>query len=166
MAKRLRLAVLVWLAMVGLDLLLNGALFARIYRDGGPFLLAPIEAFRRIPLGYTAFLILAIGIVEIASRLRLAGLSDGLRLGLALGGALAAIWTVSLFSIAAIPAEVAVAFAVVWLALVLIGSAVAAAGLARTSLRRLAVEVAVFDLACLLAVVALQSVGVVPTQTA
>lgn len=165
-ARRLRLTLLVWLVMVGLDLLMNGALFARIYQDGGPFLLAPMEAFRRIPLGYAAFLILAFGIVEIASRLHLAGLTDGLRMGFALGGALAAIWSLSLFSIASIGAEVAAIFAVVWLALLLVGSAVAAVGLGRTSLRGLAVEVAVFDLACLVTVIALQSFGVVPAQTA
>lgn len=164
-AKRSGIALLVWLAMLGLDFLLNGALFARMYRDGGPFFLAPIEAFRRIPLGYAAFLILAIGIVEIAYRLHSAGVTDGVRLGLGLGAALAAIWSLSLFSIASIHAEVALAFAFIWLALLLLGSVVAAVGLARTSLRGLALEVVAFDLLCVVTVVALQSFGLVPTQT-
>jgi hypothetical protein len=164
-AKRLRVALLVWLAMLGLDFVLNGALFARMYRDGGPFFLAPIEAFHRIPLGYAAFLILGIGIVEIAYRLRSAGPADGIRLGVALGAALAAIWSLSLFSIASVHAEVALAFAFIWLALLLMGSVVAAVGLAQASLRRLAVKVVVFDLLCVVTVVALQSFGVVPTQT-
>jgi len=164
-AKRSRVALLVWLAMLGLDFVLNGALFARMYRDGGPFFLAPIEAFRRIPLGYAAFLILAIGIVEIAHRLRSAGLADGVRLGVALGACLAAIWSLSLFSIASLQAEVALAFACIWFALLLMGSVVAAVGLARASLRRLALEVIAFDLLCVVTVVALQSFGVVPTQT-
>jgi hypothetical protein len=165
MAERLRIALLVWLAMLGLDFVLNGALFARMYQDGEPFFLAPIEAFRRIPLGYAAFLILAIGVVEIAYRLRLAGLAAGVRLGLALGAALAAIWSLSLFSIASLHAEVALAFAFTWLALVLMGSVVAAVGLARATLRGLALEVVAFDLVCVVTVVALQSSGVVPTQT-
>ena len=164
-AKRSRVALLAWLAMLGLDLLLNGALFARMYRDGGPFFLAPIDAFRRIPLGYAAFLILAIGIVEIAYRLRTTGLANGVRLGLALGSVLAAIWSLSLFSIATLHAEVALAFALVWLALLVVGSVVAAVGLARASLRGLAIEVVAFDVLCVLTVVALQTFGMVPTQT-
>ena len=164
-AQRSRVALLVWLALLGLDFVLNGALFARMYREGGPFFLAPVEAFHRIPLGYAAFLILAIGIVEIAYRLRSAGLANGVRLGLALGAALAAIWSLSLFSIANLHAEVALAFAFTWLALLLMGSAVAAVGLARASLRSLALEVVAFDLLCVVTVVALQSFGVVPIQT-
>lgn len=164
MARRLRLAVLVWLAIVGLDLLLNGALFAGLYRDGGPFFVTPIEAFRRIPIGYLAFLVLAVGIVEISFRLRSAGLTSGLHLGLGLGAALAATWSLGLFSVANIGAEVAVAFALIWFALLLTGCAVAAVGLARASLRGLTVEVAGFDLACVVVVVVLQSVGVVPTM--
>lgn len=162
---RLRLALLVWLAMLGLDFLLNGALFARLYQDGGPFFLAPVEALHRIPLGYAAFLILAIGIVEIAVRLRLAGIANGIRLGLASGLALAAIWGLSLFSIANIHAEAALVFAFVWLAIMLIGSVVATAGLAGTHVRKLAFEVLAFDLVCVVGVVALQSFGVIPTQT-
>ena len=165
-AKRLRLALLVWLSMLGVDLVLNAAVFAGIYKDGGPFLLAPIEAFHRIPIGYAAFLILAIGIVEIADRLQSSGVTGGVRLGVAMGGSLAAVWSLSLFSIATIRAEVALATALVWLALLLMGSVVAAIGRSRTSLRGLAVGVALFDVACLVIVVALQSFGVVPTQTA
>ena len=164
--QRLRVALLVWLAMLGLDLLLNGALFARLYQDGGPFFLTPIEAFRRIPLGYAAFAILAIGIVEIAYRLRSAGVADGIRLGLVMGGGMAAIWSLSLFSIATLHAEAALAFALVWLALPLMGSVGAAVGLARERLRGLALAVIAFDVLCVVTVVALQSFGVVPTQTA
>jgi hypothetical protein len=44
----------VWLVMLGLDFLLNGALFARLYQGDGGVMLAPTEAFRRIPFGYLA----------------------------------------------------------------------------------------------------------------
>ena len=49
-SRRLRLAIVTWLAILGLDFLLNGAVFARMYQGGGPFMLSPTEAFRRIPL--------------------------------------------------------------------------------------------------------------------
>ena len=160
---RLRVALIAWLAMLGLDFLLNSALFASMYQAGGPFFLAPGEAFRRIPVGYLAFLILAIATVEIANRLRVATFADGVRLGLAMGGVLSAVWSLSLFSIATLPALVALAFAVIWLALLVMGSAIASSGLARGSLRGLAFGVVAFDVFCVVTVIALQSFGLVPT---
>ncbi len=58
--------MIVWLAMLGVDFLLNGALFAGMYLHGGSFFLPPLEAFRRIPLGYLAFLVLALGTIAVA----------------------------------------------------------------------------------------------------
>lgn len=163
LSRRLRGALLAWLAMLGLDFLLNGAVFASIYQQGGSFFLAPGEAFRRIPFGYLAFLILAIALVEIAIRLRLATFFDGARLGLALGGVLAVVWSLSLFSIATLEAMAALAFALIWLALVAVGSAVAASSLRRRSLSGLAFRVVAFDIACVATVIGLQSFGLVPT---
>ncbi len=161
--RRLRVALVVWLAMLGLDFLLNGALFAGMYQGGGAFMLAPSEAFRRIPLGYAAFLILAAGIVEIAYRVRVLRIADGIRLGLAIGGVFGAVWGLSLYSIATLGAPVALAFAVIWLLLAVLGSAVAATGLSATSLRGLLLRVAAFDVLCAVIVIGLQSFGVVPT---
>ena len=162
-SRRLRIALLAWLAMLGLDFLLNGALFARMYQEGGPFFLVPAEAFRRIPIGYLAFLVLAIAVVEIADRLRADTFAEGIRLGLVTGGVLAAVWSLSLFSIATINALGALEFAVIWLALLVTGTMVAASGLGRKSLRALTFRVVVFDVACGVVVVALQSFGLVQT---
>jgi hypothetical protein len=162
-SRRLRVALLTWLAMLGTDFLLNGALFARMYQEGGGFFISPDEAFRRIPLGYLAFLILAIAIAEVVHRLRVAGAANGMRLGLAMGGVLAAVWSLSLFSIATVSSGSAIAFAVIWLALLVTGTVVAAAGLARHSLRALTFRVVAFDVACVVTVVALQSSGLVQT---
>lgn len=166
LSRRVRVALAAWLAMLGLDFLLNGALFASMYQQGGAFFLAPGEAFRRIPIGYLAFLILAFALVEIDNRLRLVRFAEGLRSGLALGSVLAAVWSLSLFSIATLQAMVALAFALIWLALVVIGSAVAASGLGRPSLRGLAFRVIAFDISCVVIVIALQSLGLVPTVSA
>jgi hypothetical protein len=163
LSTRLRLALVAWLAMLGLDFLLNGALFARMYQSEGTFMLAPAEAFRRIPLGYLAFLMIAAGIVEVAYRLNITRIAGGIRLGLLVGAVFGTTWGLSLYSIATLGAPVALAFAVIWLALLVLGSAVAAAGLARTSLRGLALRVAAFDVACVVIVIALQSFGAVPT---
>jgi hypothetical protein len=109
--RRIRLTLVVWLAMLGLDFLLNGGLFARMYQGERAFMLAPSEAFRRIPLGYLAFLILAVGVVELVHRLRVTRLADGLRLGLLIGAVLAATWGLGLYLIASLSAQVALAFA-------------------------------------------------------
>lgn len=163
--RRLRLTLVVWVAMVGLDLVLNAALFARMYEEGGAFMLAPGEAFRRIPFGYLAFLLLAGGMVELAFRLGATTLSQGIRLGAATGAVLGAAWSLGLYSIATLSPQIALAFAVIWFSLVTVSGAIAAVGLSRASLRGLTLQVAGMDVLGAIAVVALQSFGVVPTLT-
>lgn len=165
-AIEVRVAALVWFAMLGMDFLLNGAVFARLYQNGGPFMLPPADAVARIPLGYLGFLIVAFGIVEIARRLRISGIAGGIRLGLVLGGLGGLVWALTLYSIATITAAQTAALAVMWFATVCVGSATAGAAQARASLRRPALAVAGFDVACFAIVVVAQSSGVVPTVTA
>jgi hypothetical protein len=162
-SRRLGLALLVWLAVLGLDFVLNGAVFAGLYTRQDPFLLAPLDAARRIPLGYAAFAVVAIGAVELASRLRLAGWRSGGRVGAVTGAGLGLVWSVSLLSITTIDVQTAVAFFVIWAAVVTGAVAVAAWGLGARSLRGLAARVLVFDVLCVLAVVVVQSAGMVPT---
>jgi hypothetical protein len=163
--RRIRVALVVWLAMVGLDFVLNAALLAGLYEEGGAFLLAPVEAFRRIPLGYLAFLVLAAGVVELAFRLGATTLWQGIRLGVAAGAVLGAAWSLGLYSIATLSPQVALAFAAIWFALLTVAGGIAAAGLGRDSLRGLTLQVAGMAVVGAIAVVALQSFGVVPTLT-
>jgi hypothetical protein len=161
--RRAQVALVTWLAMLGLDFLLNGAVFAGIYQGGSPFLLAPMDAFRRIPIGYLAFLGLALGIVELTHRLGVSRAAAGLRLGLVLGAVAGVVSSLGLYSIATISPMVALVFALVWFGLIAVGSAVAARGLALRSLRGLVIRVAAFDAVCVATVVALESFGVVST---
>lgn len=163
LSRRLGVAGLVWLAMVGLDFLLNGAAFARLYSEGGGFMLAPAEAFRRIPLGYLALLILALGVVEATFRLQITRIGDALRLGLASGAIFGGAWALGLYSIATLSAQVALAFSALWLALITLAWGVAVVGLKRKSLRGLALQVVAFDVLVAVVVVALQSFGLVET---
>jgi hypothetical protein len=162
---RVRVVLVVWLAMVGLDFVLNAAVFAGMYQVGGAFLLAPLEAFRRIPLGYLALLILAAGVVELAVRLGVATIADGVRLGAVSGAVLGAAWSLGLYSIATLSPQVALAFAGIWFALLAVAGGVAAAGLQRSSLRGLTLRVVGIDVVAAIAVIALQSFGVLPTLT-
>jgi hypothetical protein len=164
LATRVRVSLIAWLAMLGVDFLLNGAIFARLYVSGGAFILAPSDAFRRIPLGYVAFLIIAVALVEFAYRLGVTGLRGGIELGLSVGAVIGVSWSLSSYSITTIPGQTAIAFAVIWIALVVTGLATAATGLARPRLRGLALAVGVFDAVCVALVIALQSFGIVPTK--
>lgn len=163
--RRIRAALVVWLAMVGLDFVLNAAVFAAMYLEGSPFLLAPADAFRRIPLGYLAFLILACSVVELASRLGLRTIRAGLAFGVFAGLVLGSAWSLSLYSVTTASIAFVLAFALIWLSLLPVAGAVAASALGRSSLRGLTVQVALADLLGVTAVIALQSLGVVPTMT-
>ena len=165
MWPRLRVTLVVWLAMVGLDFVLNAGLFAGVYQEGGPFLLAPLEAFRRVPLGYLAFLILAAAMVELSLRLRSTTVATGLRLGATAGATLGAAWSLGLYSVATLTPRTALTFSAIWLALLTVAGGVAAAGLGQASLRGLTLRVIGVDLLGAIAVIALQSFGILPTLT-
>jgi hypothetical protein len=88
-----------WFLSLGFDLFLHGGLLAKLYLSPAPFLLAPVDAFRRIPLGYLAFLILTISLAWLIDRLDLRGVAAGFRFGLASGAVVWGAFVVGLYSI-------------------------------------------------------------------
>lgn len=74
-----------WLLSLGVDLFLHAGLLARIYATPSPFLLAPEDAFRRIPAGYAAFLVLTSALYWFLRRLDARGARRGWRVGLTAG---------------------------------------------------------------------------------
>src|SRR3972149_450301 len=82
----LLLTFIAWLSMLGFDFLLHAGLLAELYLQPSPFLLPPLAAFTLIPLGYLSFLLLAILLVWLMIRLKLAGWRQGALFGLELGG--------------------------------------------------------------------------------
>jgi hypothetical protein len=152
-----------WIASIGFDLFLHGGVLARLYTSSNPFLLPPADAFRRIPLGYLAFLVLTVALFWTMRRLDIGGFVPGLRFGaisgFALWGALAlGLYSVSTASIALLGGwwigqtlELALAGAV-------LGTAAKGA-----KLRRVWTRVIVFVITCMIATVALQSLGLAPT---
>lgn len=84
MGRLVALTVIAWLSMLGVDFLVHGGLLAELYQQPSPFLLPPASAFARIPLGYLAFLLLAVLLVWLLLRLKLAGWQSGALFG---GGA-------------------------------------------------------------------------------
>src|SRR6266496_3077714 len=84
--QRLALVCLLgWLAMLGIDFFLHGGLLAAFWFQESPFLLPPAQAFSLIPVGYTAFLLLAILLLWLMTQLAITGWRQGFIFGLKLG---------------------------------------------------------------------------------
>jgi hypothetical protein len=88
-----------WLASLGVDFFVHGGLLARVYAVPTPFLLPLHEAFRRIPLGYLAFLLLTAALYWLSRQLDVRGFRKGLLLGLGSGGVVGASLVLGLLSI-------------------------------------------------------------------
>jgi hypothetical protein len=90
--RKLSLTVLACLlTMMALDLLLNAGVFAKLWFEPSPFLLPPEDLFRRLPLGYLAFLLQALVYVWLSriagAKTRRQGSLFGLKLGAVLNAA-------------------------------------------------------------------------------
>lgn len=69
--------LLAWFLCLGADLFLHGGLLARFYAASSPFLLVAEAAFRRIPFGYVAILVLVGGLFWLCRRLNVRGVRSG-----------------------------------------------------------------------------------------
>lgn len=151
-----------WLLSVGFDLFLHGGLLARVYVEPSPFLLPPEEAFRRIPLGYLAFLVLTIGLYWLLRRLAVRGWRAGLRYGVVAG---AVVWGALVVGLASISTATLPLLAGWWIGQTVelgLAGAVLGAAANRAPLRRIWVIVAVAVVTLVAVTLALQSLGVAP----
>ena len=92
--------VLSWLAIIGVDFFLHAGLLAPLYDWDSPFLLRPDEALIRIPVGYLGFLVLAIGLTWLLTRLEVERGRDGALIAGALsaagwGSLVLGLWSIS-----------------------------------------------------------------------
>lgn len=156
-------AILGWLASLGVDLFLNAGVFAGAFFESSPFLLDPQELFVRIPLGYLSFLLLAGLLTWLMARLSIEGWRAGARFGTVVGGLVHGAGALGLASVStATPTFLAVWFVGQTLQAAATG-AVVGRGLAGRNLRRLALTVVVFVGVLVGTTIALQSLGFVPT---
>jgi hypothetical protein len=153
-----------WILSLGFDVFLHGGLLARLYVEPHPFLLGPDEAFRRIPLGYLAFLVPTIGLYWLLRRLDVRGTIAGLRHGIAAGALVWGAFVAGLYSIstAALPL-----LAGWWIGQTLeLGLAGAVLGAAANGvpMKRIWAIVTGAVIACAVATVVLQSIGLAPAM--
>lgn len=153
-----------WLLSLGFDMLLHGGLLARLYAAPSPFLLEPMTAFRRIPIGYLSFLILTVALYWLMRRLQVRSAWAGMRFG---GLAGAVVWgalAVGLYSIStASPALLAGWWIGQAVELALAGGLLGAF-FAGAPLRRLWMAAVIVIVACVVVTIALQSIGWAPSM--
>ncbi len=154
--------LLAWFAMLGLDFLLHGGILARFYIAGNNFLLSPLEAFQRIPLGYAALLLQAILLVWLMPWFSIGSWRQAFWFGLQLGLLLIGAQMLGLVSITTIEPALALAWFVSQPLEVALGAIVVQRAIDAGSMRRLTIQVAVFVLFTFLFTIALQSLGLAP----
>jgi hypothetical protein len=159
----LLLTFIAWLSMLGFDFLLHAGLLAELYLQPSPFLLPPLTALTLIPIGYLSFLLLAVLLVWLMMRLKLAGWRQGAIFGLELGSLAWGSFVLGLLSISTARFSLVIAWFIgQTLELALVG-AVVGSGFAGMRLWRLFGVVLVFVLLAVLTTIILQSLELVPT---
>ena len=151
-----------WLMSLGFDLFLHGGLLARLYLGPNSFLLTPADAFRRIPLGYLAFLVLTAALYWLLRRLGVRGAVAGARYGAAAGAVVGGSFTVGLYSISTATLPLLAGWWFGQTVELALAGAVLGAARKGVPLKRIWSVVAVAVVLCFVATVAMQSLGLAP----
>ena len=159
----LQLTLIAWLSMLGFDFLLHAGLLAELYLQPSSFLLPKTTAIALVPIGYLSYLPLAILLVWLMIRLRLAGAREGALFGLELGGLIWGAFVLGLLSVSTANVSLLIGWFIGQTLELAIAGAVIGSGLGRVRLRRLFGIVLVFVLLAIVTTIILQSLGVVPT---
>lgn len=161
--KYVQLTLLVWAAMIGVDFFLHGGLLASIYVQESPFLLSPMESFRRIPVGYLALLVSAGFLVWIMNRAVAEGWRRGLIAGACIGAVMGVSLNLGLYSISTASPQLLAAWFAGQVLEMGIAGVVVGQGLAIDRLRILTRVVISGVILLLVATIVLQSVGLSPS---
>lgn len=153
-----------WVLSVAIDLFLHGGLLARLYVEPSPFLLPAEDAFRRIPLGYLAFLILTIGLFWLLRRLHVRGIRTGFRVGAVAGITVWGALVLGLYSISTASMSLLAGWWVGQTVELAFAGAVLGAAADRVSLKRVWAVVGIGVVILAAATVALQSLGLAPAM--
>jgi hypothetical protein len=158
----LGLTFIAWLSMLGFDFLLHAGLLAGLYQQPSPFLLPPLTALTLIPAGYLSFLLVAVLLVWLMRRLKLAGWRAGAVFGLELGGLAWGSFVLGLLSISTASLSLLLAWFIGQTLEMTIAGVVIGSGLAGMRLGRLLGVVLIGSLLAVGLTIVLQSLGVVP----
>ncbi len=163
-ARPLPAVSIAWFLSVGVDLFLHGGLLARLYVVPSGFLLPAEQAFRRIPLGYAAFLVLTASLFWFLRRLDVRGLAAGWWHGFVTG---LVVWGGLILGLYSITTAGIPLLAGWWLGqAVELGAAGAVIGgiAAGTSSRRMGLRVLLMVFLLLLLTIVIQNLGLAPAM--
>jgi hypothetical protein len=161
-AKPVPTVLIAWFLSLGIDLFLHGGLLARLYLIKSPFILPADEAFRRIPLGYLAFLLLTAALFWLCRRLDVRGIRAGWRHGFVFGVVLWGSLVVGLYSISTATVPMLAAWSVGQAVELGVSGGIIGGVAAGIPLRRMFFWVTLIVGALLVLTIALQSLGVAP----
>lgn len=161
--RAVQLTLLAWIGMLGVDFFLHAGLLASLYLEPTPFLLPPLEAFVRIPIGYLSFLIAAAFLVWVTDLTGARGWRAGLRTGAIVGGVMWLSLALGLYSISTARPELLVGWAVGQTVEVAWAGALIGAGRVSDSLRRPFQIAILVSFGLLMLTIVGQSIGLVPT---
>lgn len=156
------LGLLSWLSMLGVDFFLHGGLLAKLYVQPSPFLLPPSDAFRRIPLGYLAALLLCALLLWLMLKLGLSGWRQGLSFGLLLGALIGGTALLGLLSISTAELTLLVGWFTGQTVEMGLAGAVAGSGLAGKPFKTILVRVVALALLFAAVTIVMQSMGLAP----
>jgi len=152
-----------WLVMLGIDFFLHAGLLAGLYVQSTPFLLAPEDAFRSIPLGYLALLLQTILLlwltVSLGIRTWKKGGIFGIKLGLLLGGSM----FLGLLSISTVPWHFLLGWTSGQIVEMAVAGAVIGSSVRAERLKPIVFRVIAIVMLLLLLTITMQSLGWVPT---
>lgn len=151
-----------WMLSLGFDVFLHGGLLARLYVEASPFLLAPEKAFRRIPVGYLAFLVLTLALYWLLRRLGVRGAIAGLRHGIAAGAVVWGAFAVGLYSISTVTLPLLAGWWVGQTVELGLAGTVLGAAANGVPLKRIWAFVTGAVVACVAGTIVLQSLGLAP----
>ncbi len=160
--RLIAIALLAWIAMIGLDFLIHAGLLARLYAEPSPFLLPPSRAFALIPLGYLSFFLLAMLILWLARRLGVHTARAGFLFGLQLGAIMWGAFTLGLASISSAKPPLLAGWFIGQAIELGVGGAVAGSALGDRPLKSVLVRVLALVIAAFVLTVALQTAGLAP----
>jgi len=153
-----------WFSALGFDLFQNAGLFAKLLLDSQSAFLPPEQLFRRIPMGYMAFLLATILMIWLQAKLETYGWERGVGFGLKFGLLSEAALVLGNYSLFPVPVPLLFAWYIGGTVQCCIVSGVIGSGLGGAHLGRLFAKVGLFVLVMFAATMVLQGLGIAPVM--
>lgn len=160
--RTIGIVLLAWLAMLAWDFLLHGGLLASFYVGDNAFLLVPLEAFQRIPLGYASFLLLAFLLNWLMPKFEIEDRKSAFAFGLKVAALTWGALLIGLYSISTIQLDTALAWFFGQAFEMGVAALVIYIGLRADSLKRLTWQVILFLILALIVTITMQNIGLAP----